>query len=133
MAFDRRAALLFLLFALGCSKTRSPEAVSKEFIDRYYIERDHAKALEVAEDGAAARIRSEQSLLAGAPAASGVLPRVFYNLMKQEASGDHTDLTYALTVDSGGVQLKKEVRLVVRKFGPQYKVSFFHERDISPR
>jgi hypothetical protein len=127
---------LFSLLAIGCSKTRSPEAVSKEFIDRYYIERDHAKALEVAEEGAAARIRSEQSLLADSAAAGaygGVLPRVFYNLQKQETKGNQTDLTYGLTVDSSGVQLKKEVRIVVRKFGPQYKVAFFHERDVNPR
>lgn len=117
---------------IGCNKTRSPVSVSQEFIDRYYIERDHAKALEVAEGGAAERIRSEKKLLeeGGTGGYSGVQPRVFYNLEKEQPIGDKTELTYRLTVDSSGVGLKKQVRIIVKKVGTGYKVILFDERDL---
>jgi hypothetical protein len=117
---------------IGCSKTRSPVSVSQEFIDRYYIERDHAKALEVAEAGAAERIRSEKKLLeeGGTGGYSGVQPRVFYNLEKEQPIGEQTELTYRLTVDSSGVELKKQVRIIVKKAATGYKVIFFDERDL---
>jgi hypothetical protein len=132
MSANRGLGLILVLLFAGCSKSGSPIAVSREFIDRYYIERDHAKALEVAEGGAAERIRSERRLLeeAGTGGYTGVQPRVFYNLHSERPSGDQTELTYYLTVDSSGVQLKKEVRIVVRKLGSGYKVSFFHDRDL---
>ena len=126
------AGLILVLVFAGCSKSGSPVAVSRDFIDRYYIERDHAKALEIAEGGAAERIRSERKLLeeAGTGGYTGVQPRVFYNLQSERPSGEQTELIYYLTVDSSGVQLKKEVRIVVRKVGSGYKVSFFHDRDL---
>jgi len=132
MPANRISGLILVLLFAGCSKSRSPVAASREFIDRYYIERDHAKALEVAEGGAAERIRSERKLLeeAGTGGYTGVQPRVFYNLQSERASGEQTELIYHLTVDSSGVQLKKEVRIVVHKVGSEYKVSFFHDRDL---
>src|SRR5262244_2410167 len=132
MTAKRGAALIWVLVFAGCSKGGNPVAVSREFIDRYYIERDHAKALEVAEGGAAERIRSERKLLeeAGTGGYTGVQPRVFYNLQSERPSGERTELLYYLTVDSSGVQLKKEVRIVVRKLGSEYKVSFFQDRDL---
>jgi hypothetical protein len=132
MAANRGAGLILVLLLAGCSKSGSPVAASREFIDRYYIERDHAKALEVAEGGAAERIRSERKLLeeAGTGGYTGVQPRVFYNLQSERPIGDQTELIYNLTVDSSGVQLRKEVRIVVRKVGSEYKVTFFHDRDL---
>jgi hypothetical protein len=129
---NRSARLMLAVCLIGCSKTRSPVSASQEFIDRYYIERDHAKALEVAEGGAAERIRSEKKLLeeGGTGGYSGVQPRVFYNLEKQQPIGDQTELTYRLTVDSSGVELKKRVRIIVKKVGTGYKVIFFDERDL---
>jgi hypothetical protein len=125
-----------LLLSLGaCDKTRSPRSVSQEFIDRYYIERDHRRTLELVEGGAAERVKSEQRLLVGTSNSSdtGVLPRVFYNFQKQEPRGEQTELTYNLTVDSSGVELKKQVRITVARFGEQYKVTFFNERDLPAR
>ncbi len=132
---SRVAAVTFVipLLIFACDKTRSPRSVSQEFIDRYYIERDHGRTLEVVEGGAAERVRSEQRLLEGANASgpyAGVLPRVFYNFQKQEPRGNQTDLTYNLTIDSSGVELKKQVRITVARFGQQYKVTFFNERDL---
>jgi len=132
MRLNSSAPWILAICLIGCSKTRSPVAVSQEFIDRYYIERDHAKALEVAEGGAAERIRSEKKLLeeVGTGGYSGVQPRVFYNLEKEQPIGDQTELTYRLTVDSSGVELKKQVRIIVKKAGAGYKVTFFVERDL---
>jgi len=127
--------LVFLLLLVACDKTRSPRSVSQEFIDRYYIERDHRRALELAEGGAAERVKSEQRLLDGMSLAgyTGVLPRVFYNFQKQEPRGDRTELTYNLTIDSSGVELKKQVLITVARFGQKYKVTFFSERDLPSR
>jgi hypothetical protein len=131
MDLDRRASFLLPLSLLGCSKTRSPESVSNEFIDRYYIERNYAKALEVVEEGAAQRVRSEKQLVEEAGGgAYGVQPRVFYKKAGESPREDGTELTYDLTIDSSGVQLKKEVRLVVKKLGADFKVTFFHESDV---
>src|SRR5712692_10680907 len=118
MQLSRRASLLLPLSLVACDKTRSPRAVSQEFIDRYYIERDHSRALEVAEGGAAERVRSEKKLLEDAQVVgySGVSPRVFYNLLSQEPRGQQTELTYALTIDSSGVEMKKQVFITVAKF-----------------
>lgn len=135
MDLARRASFMLPLSLLGCRKTRSPQSVSNEFIDRYYIERDHAKALEVVEDGAAQRVRSEKQLVQEAGGAYGVQPRVFYKLMKDTPREDGgAELDYELTIDSSGVQLKKQVRLVVKKFGEDFKVTFFDEQDVgTPR
>jgi len=131
MDSSRRASLLLALSLVSCNKPRTAEGAAREFIDRYYIERDHAKALEVTEGGAAERVRAEKKLLEESNATSyGVSPRVFYNLQGQKPNGDRTDLTYQLTVDSSGVQLKKEVRISVSNLGSGYKVTFFHERDL---
>jgi hypothetical protein len=135
MSFILRAGVLLPLLLAACDKTRSPRSVSQEFIDRYYIERDHRRALEVVEGGAAERVKSEQKLLSESALAGyiGVLPRVFYNFDKQEPRGNLTDLTYNLTIDSSGVELKKQVRITVARFGERYKVTFFNERDLPSR
>ena len=135
MSWVIRASVLLPLLLGACDKTRSPRSVSQEFIDRYYIERDHRRALELAEGGAAERVKSEQKLLDGTSLAShtGTLPRVFYNFQKQEPRGEQTDLTYNLTIDSSGVELKKQVLITVARFGERYKVTFFNERDLPSR
>jgi hypothetical protein len=132
MAWRRFSILLVVLLA-ACDKTRSPRAVSQEFIDRYFIERDHGRTLELVEAGAAERVKSEKRLVEEAQRSgpyTGVSPRVFYNLQREEPRGDKTDLTYALTIDSSGVELKKQVLVTVAKFGERYKVTFFNERDV---
>ena len=85
--------------------------------------------------GAAERVKSEQKLLDGTSLAgyTGVLPRVFYNFQKQEPRGNQTDLIYNLTIDSSGVELKKQVLITVARFGQKYKVTFFNERDLPSR
>ena len=135
MSWVIRASFLLPLLLGACDKTRSPRSVSQEFIDRYYIERDHRRALELAEGGAAERVKAEQKLLDGTSLAShtGTLPRVFYNFQKQEPRGEQTDLTYNLTIDSSGVELKKQVLITVARFGERYKVTFFNERDLPSR
>jgi hypothetical protein len=135
MSFVLRAGVLLPLLLAACDKTRSPRSVSQEFIDRYYIERDHRRALEIVEGGAAERVKAEQRLLSESALAGyvGVLPRVFYNFDKQEPRGSLTDLTYNLTIDSSGVELKKQVRITVARFGERYKVTFFNERDLPSR
>ena len=135
MALRLWRGFALLLLVVACDKTRSPRSVSEEFLDRYYIERKLPRALELAEGGAAERVKSEQRLLDGMSLAgyTGVLPRVYYNFQKQEPRGDQTDLTYTLTIDSSGVELKKQVLISVARFGQKYKVTFFNERDLPSR
>src|SRR4051794_40081269 len=122
MTLPRRAAFMLPLALLGgCAKDRSPESTAREFIDRYYIERDHAQALEVATDGAAERVRSEQKLLQQAGSHEGPQPRVFYALEKQQPRGEDVELIYGLTIDSSGIKLHKRVLLRVKKEGAQYR------------
>src|SRR5262244_3377068 len=106
MQLTRRTSLLLPLLLAACDKMRSPRSVSEEFIDRYYIERDHSRALQVAEGGAAERVRSEKKLLAASQLSGsyGVLQRVFYNFVTEEHKGKQTELTYEMTVVSSGVE-----------------------------
>jgi hypothetical protein len=115
----------------GCKKTRSAESAANEFMDSYYIEKDHAKALTLAVERAASRVSEEKKLLDGAgnPGTSGQ-PRVFYKHLKTEERGEATWLTYALTIDLGGSKLQKEVSLSLLQRGEDFKVSFFLERDL---
>jgi hypothetical protein len=131
MNLARRASFLLPLSLMGCSKTGSAESVAGAFIDRYYIERDHDRALALAIEGAADRVRNEAKLAREAGSAyGGVSPRIFYNLKGQAPQGEMTELTYSMTIDSSGFKLKKEVRLLVKKVGDEYRVAFFNERDL---
>ena len=136
MDLSRRASLLLPLSLLGCKKGGSARAASDEFVDRYYIERDHEKALEVSADGARERVAAEKRLLAengqggGAPEGQ---PHVYYALKQQAPKGDDTEFEYELTIESGGVKLSKDVRLRVRKLADSYKVIFFAEQDLTAR
>jgi hypothetical protein len=138
LAITQRVLICTAAFVVlsGCSKTRSAEAVAQEFVDAYYIERDHQKALAVSTGVAADRVRTEAKLVEDGKAAgatsSAVLPHVYYKLKQKETTGGDNTLLYALTVDSGGVQLKKEVRLRVRKMRERdYRVSYFTEADLT--
>jgi hypothetical protein len=129
---------LALAWALVGCKPASPERAAERFIDAYYIERDHQKALSVSTGAAADRVQSEAKLVEEARAAgasqSAVQPHVYYNLRKRETGSGDPTLLYALTIDSGGVQLKKEVRLSVRKMqDAAYRISYFSETDVTPR
>ena len=119
----------------ACSRTHSPETVSQEFLDSYYIERDHQKALAVVMGAAEDRVRNEAKLVEEGRSAgvstSAVQPRVYYKLKQKGTTGGDNTLLYALTIDSAGVQLKKEVRLQVRKLRDRdYRVSYFTETDL---
>jgi hypothetical protein len=130
----RRASFLWPLALAACSKPRSPQAIAEAFIDRYYIERDHVKALALATGIAATRVEEERKLVDEARSegveASGVQPHVYYKFLKTTPRGPDTELTYVLTIDSGGVALKKELRVVVTPAADAYKVSFFNETDL---
>jgi hypothetical protein len=130
----RRASFLWPLALVACGKPRTPQAVAEAFIDRYYIERDHAKALELASGVAATRVQEEKRLVEEGQAAgagvSAVQPHVYYSLRKISPRGPDIELTYDLTIDSGGTALKKELRLVATRVGDGYKVAFFNETDL---
>lgn len=132
MELPRRASFLLPISVLtSCVRGNTPDAVAREFIDHYYIERDHARALKVASGGAAERVRSEQQLLSSVPSAGGgVQPRVFYSKESEQQKGEDTELTFGLTIDSSGFKLNKRVRLRVRKEDDQHKVVFFDEQDV---
>jgi hypothetical protein len=130
----RRASFLWPLALVACGKPKTPQAVAEAFIDRYYIERDHAKALELATAIAAARVQEEKRLVEEGRAAgagvSAVQPHVYYALRKISPRGPDVELTYDLTIDSGGASLKKELHLVATRAGDSFKVSFFNETDL---
>jgi hypothetical protein len=126
---------VIVALALGaCAKPHTPQGLADEFVDRYYIERDHAKALSLATGIAAARVAEEKRLVEEARAAgvgtTAVQPHLYYKLLKQTPKGAGTEFTYALTIDSGGEPLKKELRVVVTPEAGQNKVSFFNESDL---
>lgn len=130
MNLGRRASFLLPLSLVGCRKTASPAAAAEAFLDAYYLERDHARALALCADGAEARVKQEQQLRAEAGGAYGVQPRVSFQRTRETARDDGSqELTYALAIDSSGVELRKTVVLRVRKYGEDWKVSAFLEQD----
>jgi hypothetical protein len=133
MNLGRRASFLLPLSLVGCKRTRSAQSVSEAFIDEYYIERNPKEALALTTALAAKRVEGEKQLLdqAGAQDYGGVQPRVFYNQLKSEPVDDRVQMTYALTIDSAGVKLQKEVRMDIVKVGEEYRVAFFNERDVA--
>jgi hypothetical protein len=132
MNLGRRASFLLPFSLVGCRKTASPVAAAEAFLDAYYVERDHARALAVSADAAAARLKQEQSLRAEAGGDYGVQPRVFYKLEREQKGEDTDQLTYEVSIDSSGVRFKKTVVLRTRKYGEDWKVSAFAERDEAP-
>jgi hypothetical protein len=128
----RRASFLLPFSLVGCRKTASPVAAAEAFLDAYYVERDHARALAVSADSAAVRVKQEQALRAEAGGEYGVQPRVFYKLQREQQAADADELTYEVSIDSSGVRFKKTVALRVRKYGEDWKVSAFAERDQAP-
>jgi hypothetical protein len=108
--------------------------VAETFIDRYYIERDHAGALALATGIAASRVAQEKKLVdegqAAGAGASAVQPHIYYRYQKTTPKGADQELSYGLTIDSGGVPLHKDLRVVVTQNGADWKVSFFNETDM---
>jgi hypothetical protein len=107
--------------------------VAETFIDRYYIERDHDKALALCTGIAASRVASEKKLVDEARAAgvdsSAVLPHIYYQRTKSLPKGEDLEQSFTLKIDSGGVVLAKELRVVTRRVGDNYKVIFFNESE----
>jgi hypothetical protein len=130
----RRASFLLPLSLVGCRKTASPVAAVEAFLDAYYVEQDHERALAVSADSAELRVRKEQALRAEAGGAYGVRPRVFYAKKRQQPApgGGAEELTYEVSIDSSGVKFSKTVVLRVKKYGEDWKVSAFAERDEAP-
>ncbi len=134
MDLGRRASFLLPLSLFGCNGAKSAEAVGSTFVDRYYIEKDHAKALEVSADLAARRVQEEQRLLAESGMSDrGAQPRVFYKLTRQTARGTDVELVYAMTIESGGMKIAKDVRLLLKPAGDSFKVVTFSESDLPAR
>jgi hypothetical protein len=128
---DRRAAFLLPLSLVGCRKTATAEGAAAAFLDAYYVERDHDRALAVSTGSARARVQHEKDLRSEAGGAYGVSPRVYYAVKGQpKATPEGQELTYEMTIDSSGVQLRKEVRVLVKKEGEDWKVAVFGERDV---
>lgn len=132
MNLGRRASFLLPLSLVGCRKTASPTAAAEAFLDAYYVERDHERALAVSADSAEARVKQEQALRAEAGGAYGVQPRVFYARRKEQLGPDAAELTYEVSIDSSGVKFNKTVALRLRKYGEDWKVSAFAEHDQAP-
>jgi hypothetical protein len=126
-------ALAIAMFGPACSRDRSARATGDWFVDKYYIEIDHAAALEVAEGVVAERVRGEQALVAVAMSQgvgpTQVLPRVFYTVKSETPQGSDTRLVYDVSIDSSGAKLRKEVALVVAKREKVFRVTGWTEAD----
>lgn len=132
MNLGRRASFLLPLSLVGCRKTASPVAAAEAFLDAYYLERDHARALKLCADAAEVRVRREQELRAEAGGDYGVQPSVHYKQKSaKEAEAGGQELSYEVSIDSAGVRFRKTVLLRVRRYGEDWKVSNFVERDES--
>jgi hypothetical protein len=128
----RRASFLLPLSLVGCKKGGTPESAAESFIDAYYLERDPTQALAFVGEGAAERVRAEQKLLSDSGVVGGgPQPRVFYKRMSATTRGSDDELRYELSIDSGGVKLKKQVVLVLRQQPADklFKVVLFSEVD----
>ena len=132
MNLGRRASFLLPFSLVGCRKTASAVAAAEAFLDAYYVERDHGRALAVSADAAAMRVKQEQALRAEAGGDYGVQPRVFYKLEREQKRDDQDELTYEVSIDSSGERFKKTVVLRVKKYGEDWKVSAFAEREKAP-
>ncbi|MGQ0507621.1 MAG: hypothetical protein ACT4TC_20150 [Myxococcaceae bacterium] len=134
MDLGRRASFLLPLSLVGCSgKPSSPEAAAEAFVDRYYVEKNHAKALELSEDVAAKRVVEEQKLRQEAGGPDGApQPRVFYKQLRKTDRAEDTELVYSMTIDASGMKLRKDVRLVVKPVDKTFKVVSFTESDVAP-
>ncbi len=126
---SRREGLLLPLALFGCAQKPTAQSVAEQLLDAYYIERDLQKALAVTEGAAKERVREEAKLVEGAGPRPGG-PRVYYRLEKSQPTAEGTRLTYELTIDSDGVEMKKRVAVDVRKLGEGYKVAAFAETDL---
>jgi len=131
MNLGRRASFLFPLSFVGCRrKTASPAAAAEAFLDAYYVERNHDHALAVSAGSAEARVRKEKELRAEAGGDYGVQPKVYYARKGERPTEEGQEFTYELTIDSSGVRFRKSVLLRVRRYGEEWKVSAFGERDV---
>jgi hypothetical protein len=131
MQLGRRESFLLPLSLVGCRKTASAEGAAGAFLDAYYVERNPERALAFTTDSAQARVQHEKKLQSEAGGAYGVVPRVFYSRKDAKAAQEGQELTYELTIETSGAQFKKEVRLLVKKVGEDWKVAVFSERDLS--
>ena len=119
--------------AAGCAEPRTPEAVAEAFIDRYYIERDPKRALALATGVAASRVADETRLVnEGQAAGAGVTavnPHIYYKRRRTVPHGADLEQSFDLSIDSGGVMLRKDLRVVTTSVQGVNKVSFFNESD----
>lgn len=130
-----RRAVVIAVLAAACSRDRSARATADYFVDKYYIEIDHAAALEVADGPVADRIKSERVLVVAAQrqgvGSTQVLPRVYYSVKSDQPIGETRRLVYALSVDSGGHRFRKEVTLLVAHRDGGYRVTGWSEAEVA--
>ena len=130
-----RSAAVFVwvasVWVAGCQSAQTPEAVAAHFVDAYYLEKDHTKALSYCDGLAAFRVKEEVKLLQEAqgslPASQ---PRAHSEKQKATMRPDDTEVIYLLTVETQGVRLRKNVRLVVKAVNGQNKVVQFSEHEL---
>lgn len=126
---------LALSAAAACTDLESAEGVAAAFMDRYYVEADHARALLLAAGDAARRIEEEKSLAAQGRA-QGAIPQglqsnVYYQRLRVEPrEAGRTDVTFRLRIQpqAGGEPFFKDAKLVMRKDGA-WKVHAFAEHE----
>jgi hypothetical protein len=130
MNLDRRASFLLPLSLVGCRADRSPQSVAEAFLDRYYVERDAAKAQALTAGAATERLKAELSLLEGARGGGlGAQPRVYYKRVSEQVTGGLHQLVYRLKIDANGVKLERDTVLGVQREGEGYRVVSFQEKD----
>ncbi len=134
MCRNAQGVAIGLALALGCRAApgATERGTAERFLDKLYVELSPAEALPVTSGAAEAAVREMVRLRAGA-APGEVRPRVTWERAGDpEGRGDATVLRYRLRIDAGGVPMRKEVALQLRRVGEAWTVAAFSERDLPP-
>lgn len=120
------------LFALsGCKPSDDPDAVADGFVDAYYIEFDHARALTFAHGGALRRIEDEAKLVDHARSKTAIQEakiRVYYSAPEKRVVGDDmVNYRYVLDIRRGAEKLEKPTVIMVARRDGRWRVIQFRE------
>jgi hypothetical protein len=115
----------------SCGRASDAEATASQFIDRYYVKVDLARAKEFTGGLATRKIDQEQALLQGTSGDPGTRRRdVAYHLVEKRSEGARLILVYDIDIRGQGVPvLRKRSLISVEKLGAEWRVMNFHDFD----
>lgn len=122
-----------LLAATACDDPNDPAELADNFVDAYYVEFDHGRALTMAEGPAAARIEHEQALVASVRQTTSVessKARVYYEKPeRRQVRAELAHHTYVLDIHAGPSPYQRRVMVMTGLKSGRWKVISFRELD----